>query len=477
MKKQLFSALSALTVMGALFTSCSQDEFILDDSNVSQQELQPIVVTLDVASSRGIDAKINNISSIYVYAFYEKEVTDGEGGTTTQLVDCFTEKDGLLPNIDSKLLENAGIPHVQGNIVEFKKVDVDTYAPTKTIYWKNEWGNKVTFMAIAHSPFGATMKGKNGRFHGRERTLKEYTMLTSVVAADGDIKIEGNVADHICEQLDLVTAKTTIDKKAAKEGISLNFKHAFAQVQVKFKSAEESDYDYDLFGASLVTRGYGDKGTFSVAEEKFTEVSTDADQYSYWTAKITDTSTLAGALKVGTEAKAFPAFETGNEGAYIIPGSFHARKPTDEYKAGDLYLRLFVIAKNKEDNTIAYPNELVVNDYYSGLDEIIKDRSHRGVQDTETKLFNYFTTGSAADAIWTYDKIGVSQINLDAIEYKAGCKYVYTIDLTDGIGHYRPDEPERPGEPVLGVQLKAKITVEAFDENGNQYEVEPNIND
>lgn len=463
MKKQLFSALSALTVMGALFTSCSQDELILDEPTVSQQDLQPIEFTLDVASSRGIDAQINNISSIYVYAFYEKEVTDGEGNTTTQIVDCFTEKDRPIPSVYEDVAHALGIAEVKGNIVEFKKVDNDTYAPTKNIYWKSEWGKNVTFMAIAHGPIGATMQGNGGRYHGRDY-LKEHTMLTSLVADNGDIKIAGDVADHISEQLDLVTAKTTTTKQAAKGGISLNFTHAFAQVQVKFKSAEESDYDYDLFGAVLVTRGHGDKGSFSVAQDKFTEVATNADQWSYWTARITNTNTLSGAFKVGPEAKAFPAYETGNEGAYIIPGKFHSRKPTDEYTAGDLYMRLFVIAKKKADNTIAFPTDYDVA--HPEFDRLLKR--------TEWKIFDWFTTGYPANAEWAQDRIGVSQINFDAIEFKAGCKYVYTIDLTDGIGHLRPDDPDRPGEPVLGIQLKAKITVEAFDENNNQIDLNPN---
>ncbi|MDE6229708.1 MAG: fimbrillin family protein [Muribaculaceae bacterium] len=492
MKKQLFSALSALTVMGALFTSCSQDELILDEPTVSQQDLQPIEFTLDVASSRGIDAKLINISSIYIYGFYEKEVTDGEGNTTTQVFDCFTEKDGLLPNTDSNLLQSAGIPNVQGNIVEFKKGNDDVFAPAQTIYWKNEWGNNVTFMAIAHGPFGATLTSRK-QFHSLTRNLQNKTMLTSVVAANGDIKIEGNVADHICEQLDLVTAKTTTNKKEAKNGIELVFKHSFAQVQVKFKSAEESDYTYELFGASLVTQGYGDTGTFSVAEGKFTEVAA-ADQNSYWTAKITNIDNTAenihnepkGALQVGPVAKGFPAFQSGNEGAYIIPGSFTAHKPKEgsepkqAFQAGDLYMRLFVIARNKENNSIAYPSELTENKNGTGpnqyLDFEVKDRSRRGVRDEELKLFNYFTIGNgdASDAVWAKDKIGVSIINFDAITFEAGHKYVYTIDLTDGIGHYRPDDPERPDEPVLGVELKAKITVEAFNEDGNPIELKPN---
>lgn len=483
MKKQLFSALSALTVMGALFTSCSQDELILDEPIVSQQDLQPIEFTLDVASSRGIDAKVINISSIYIYGFYEKEVTDGEGNTTTQIVDCFTQEDGLLPNTDSNLLQSAGIPNVQGNIVEFKKGNDGIFVPAKTLYWKNEWGNNVTFMAIAHGPFASSVKSNKGRFY--DRTLTSKFMLSSVVAGNGDFQVEGNVADHISQQLDLVTAKTTTNKKDAKKGISLNFQHSFAQVQIKFKSAEESDYTYELFGASLVTQGYGDKGTFSVAADSFIDVTKDADQYSYWTAKITNMDNKEnihnnpeGTLKVGPVAKGFPAFESGNEGAYIIPGIFNGHKPTEAFKAGDLYLRLFVIARDKENNSVAYPSELSINTNTNydnaNLEFVIKDRENRGMSDKETKIFNYFTTGSAADCIWAKDKVGVSIINFDAITFKAGCKYVYTIDLTDGIGHYRPEDPERPGEPVLGVELKAKITVEAFDEKGNQFELKPN---
>ena len=52
----------------------------------------------------------------------------------------------------------------------------------------------------------------------------------------------------------------------------------------------------------------------------------------------------------------------------------------------------------------------------------------------------------------------------DNIEIKAGYKYIFTIDFTDGLGYWPKSDPENPGQPVLPNPL-SMVDVKVVDWN------------
>ena len=69
---------------------------------------------------------------------------------------------------------------------------------------------------------------------------------------------------------------------------------------------------------------------------------------------------------------------------------------------------------------------------------------------------------------------GLSHISLSAepIEFKAGTKYVFTLDVTNGIGYLAENDPKDPNGPCLPNKMSANVTVEDwtttdFNSNAN----------
>ena len=67
-------------------------------------------------------------------------------------------------------------------------------------------------------------------------------------------------------------------------------------------------------------------------------------------------------------------------------------------------------------------------------------------------------TKDGAQIFPTGQNDGWAAVAIDT-NWEAGKKYVYTLDFSNGAGVVDPEEPENPGEPILGQPIQFKVKV------------------
>lgn len=205
-------------------------------------------------------------------------------------------------------------------------------------------------------------------------------------------------ATKIAEQKDFITANAT-GNKTNTVGVSLVFAHRLAQIEIKAKNTNKN-YVYKVTGVRIgqpVSKGTFDFGNFTWA------LGTDKVKYEVtYTTKKELTDTAASLM------------ETAGDNAMLIPQQLVAWTPdTDKTNANKgAYLSVKVNIATKDGAQI-------------------------------------FPTGQ---------NDGWAAVAIDT-NWEAGKKYVYTLDFSNGAGVVDPEEPENPGEPILGQPIQFKVEV------------------
>ena len=399
-KYLLFRVFVMLTLVG-VFSSCSQDDS--DVENLADNHAQPIEFTLDV-TSRGAETTLKNLESIYVYGYY----TDADG----EVQQCF----------DDATYENG--------IVEFKKSSDGYYKPETPIYWGKSWGETVTFLAF--NPLTA----EKGHLNDKDNTVYETIKIEKV--SKQDIRVKISPSRYAKDSFDFITAKAETTKNDSRNGVPLTFTHPLSQVELKFKTSENSDYSVDVYGAGIaLVRGCA-SGSYNFTSNNFTDKS-DSGTSLMW---------------LNTEGKNIDttpqSINENNGNIFFLPDSYSAYTFN---KSGIfnwmqdvkyMYISLYTKVYDSEHKKILYP--------------------------TATDLTNTFRTASAMKNIFNYyepdlpvTELGCSYLPICTnIDFKPGYKYVITVDLTDGIGYLNPADKEKPGESVLNPSLSAKVQVTEY---------------
>lgn len=213
-------------------------------------------------------------------------------------------------------------------------------------------------------------------------------------------------AADITDQLDFITATATGSKTNETTGVALTFQHRLTQIEVKAKNSNDA-YVFKVQGVKIgqpVSKASFDFGTSTWA--------LGADKADY-TVEYSDTRTL--------NATAASIMATTDNNAMLIPQQLVAWEPdTDgENTAKGAYLAVKVNITTK-DGARVYP-EVAKGEY-----------------------------GWAAVAIDT--------------NWEPGKKYVYTLDFSNGAGRVDPEDPDNPGETIMGSPIKFTVTVDPWQE-------------
>ena len=397
-KYLLFRVFVMLTLVG-VFSSCSQDDS--DVENLADNHAQPIEFTLDV-TSRGAETTLKNLESIYVYGYY----TDADG----EVQQCF----------DDATYENG--------IVEFKKSSEGYYKPETPIYWGKSWGETVTFLAF--NPLTAEKSVYSD--------LGEFKTLTVNKSDNNNLKVLIQPSYCVRDHFDFITAKATTTKNESRLGIPLTFNHQLSQVELKFKISENSDYSIDVYGAGLQRNNINRIGTYDFADGAIVNRNINGAGSFWFNTRGMTVGTVAQSVNE-SYGSAFvvpencPAYSSPESGKFIFPDN-----------TGVQYISLYAKVYDAEHNKLIYPTN----------DDLKYTTRYLSVLG---KVANYYEPDLPTS------EIGYSLIPIHtAIDYKPGYKYVITVDLTDGIGYFSGNDPEKPGESVLNPSLSAKVQVTEY---------------
>ena len=309
--------------------------------------------------------------------------------------------------------------------------------------------------------FTAFIKDQYGRFVPSEKkywpddaALVNFTAVypdpakMTITKTPGNLTLDYTASQLTSEHYDLITASKQVTKQEYNGVIPLGFNHALAQIEIQAKTGPETDFKVDAYGMGLV--GLYRTGKLNLNTNTWSNLSDNAKEIIAAPKQRFD---------IGEEAKSLTDLG-GNY--YVVPQTCEfPQYNVTPVKNGGLTMRFYGMAEDKVTGAGLYG-------YYSFLDDE-QTASFRLPSDETIKLFD-----SMRGKNYLSGNAGLSHISLSAepIEFKAGTKYVFTLDVTNGIGYLAENDPKDPNGPCLPNKMSANVTVEDwtttdFNSNAN----------
>ena len=295
--------------------------------------------------------------------------------------------------------------------------------------------------------FTAFIKDQYGRFVPAEKKYwpdKETSINFTAVYPDPAkmtiTKTPGNLTlDYTATQLpdaqyDLITASKTVTELEYNGSIPLEFTHELAQIEIQAKIGPESDFKVDAYAVSIAY--YNHYATLDLTTNTWKNNNSILNTSGSYTAP-------KEVFTVGEEAKSL----TDLWGNFYIPAqtrSFPQYNVTPVRGSG-MNVKFYGIVKDKETDALLYGTDLWATN--SAVKKVrTPDPDDTGKLQEERNL----------------DNCGISYISLstEPIEFKAGTKYVFTLDFTNGIGYLSSSDPLNPYGPAVPNKMSANVTVE-----------------
>lgn len=229
---------------------------------------------------------------------------------------------------------------------------------------------------------------------------------TTVTITNASKKLTNYVpATDVSEQQDFITATASGSKSNEATGVALTFKHQLSQIEIKAKNTEDT-YVYKVQGVRIaqpVSKATFDFGT--------------------------------GAWELGSDKATYEVTYKGSEKT--------------------LGSSAVSIMKTDGDNAMLIPQQLVAWD--SGTD---KSNAKKGAY--LSVLIN-ITKADSEDPVYPAEagQYGWAAVAIDT-NWEAGKKYVYTLDFSNGAGKVDPEDPDHPGEDILGSPIKFSVEVDTW---------------
>lgn len=313
-----------------------------------------------------------------------------------------TDLAGKGPGIDFRAALTRATETTTDNL---QKIVVTALDASQANYFTDVEFTKSGSFFTSADPYYWPSDGSSLTFHAYAPTAAE---LGGTVTIDQNTKQLADYApaSDITAQQDFITATATGSKTNAATGVALTFSHRLAQIEIKAKS-DNNTYIYKVQGiriAQPVSKATFDFGT--------TQWTPGAEKANY-------DVTYEGSERTLTGTAATLMAADGNN-AMLIPQQLVAWDPAGDAsntKKG-AYLAVKINITTKEGTQI-YPEQ---------------DGGY----------------GWAAVAIDT--------------NWEAGKKYVYTLDFTNGAGKVDPEDPDNPGEDILGSPIKFTVTVDEWQD-------------
>jgi hypothetical protein len=223
-----------------------------------------------------------------------------------------------------------------------------------------------------------------------------------------DFKPGSTISNHV----DFITATAT--GSSSDESVHLTFQHRLSMVEIQAKNTS-SDYTVKVKGVRIGKNR--DCGDFDFETSEWTLDDTKSKYDVTYNAERELTGEAATMM------------ETAGDNAILLPQQLTAWDVTDD---------------KSNDNEGAYIS-LYVNI----------------TQANGTRLFPF--VGTTSDYGWVSVPIGTN--------WEAGKKYIYILDFSNGGGYVDPEDPDDPGEKVLGGVIKFEVDVEDWVDSENDLDL------
>lgn len=211
---------------------------------------------------------------------------------------------------------------------------------------------------------------------------------------------------EIKDQIDLVTTTASGNKTNEATGVAMTFDHQLAQIEVKAKNANEG-YVYTVYGVKL-------SNIVAKGDYDFADPTSPWELDESVTAEYKVEYTSAGRL---LDEHATNLMETEGENAMLLPQQLTAWVPGNANTNGN-YISVLAYVETA-DGAKVFPT-------------------------------------TADEYGWLSVPVGT--------EWKAGYKYVYTLDFSNGAGFPEPGpEPDPDPDPIFGDPIKFSMEVTGWE--------------
>lgn len=257
---------------------------------------------------------------------------------------------------------------------------------------------------ISETPYYWPVDGSTLNFYAYSPAAADLGATVTISNASKKLTNYAPATD-VSEQQDFITATATGSKSNEATGVALTFKHQLSQIEIKAKNTEDT-YVYKVQGVRIaqpVSKATFDFGT--------------------------------GAWELGSDKATYEVTYKGSEKT--------------------LGSSAVSIMKTDGDNAMLIPQQLVAWD--SGTD---KSNTKKGAY--LSVLIN-ITKADGEDPVYPAEagQYGWAAVAIDT-NWEAGKKYVYTLDFSNGAGKVDPEDPDHPGEDILGSPIKFSVEVDTW---------------
>ncbi|MDE6702448.1 MAG: fimbrillin family protein, partial [Muribaculaceae bacterium] len=316
----------------------------------------------------------------------------------------------------------------------FIKDQYGNFKSAEKIYWPDGKEN-LNFTAFWPSPerlntdadreYCQSLSGYNNDSH-QKLTLTPNTKLVT-------FENSRNAFYHY----DFISATQYVSKNQSNKGITLNFKHALAQIEFRAKIDKGAEHRVEI--SSIVLCNINRSSNYSITENNWNITANNRrDVFSAPLNKLTLTEEYASLT-----TKTGPIFLAPQNLVFEDYSKTENTKGTILYVYGQVY---------KNDNLI-----------FPTLDWTDEEKNHRIMKPDKMDNINQLINPNNLE-------LGILRIQLGTtpLELEAGHKYIFTIDFTNGVGFYGKSDPTYPGEPIINHSLSAKVDIEEWAENNQQ---------
>ena len=310
----------------------------------------------------------------------------------------------------------------------FIKDQYGNFKSAEKIYWPDE---KETINFTAFWPSPERLNSDPNKEYTKNSSGYKESDYSQISLNPNNCVIKNAVGMCTNTHYDLITATTQITKEEANTGISLSFTHAYAQIEFKAKIDPSADHTVVIHSVYLSNPYY--RSTYSITNNKW-------ESTAYLNNIYTAPSKL---LTVSNELQSL----TDKCGPFFIKEQTFNLDNDYKYQ---VYLK--VVLKVYRDGKQIYPTP----------DQWTEEEKEKRMffNPAYANLFPFKIPEDYGSA-----KIPLGEGVLDI---KAGHKYTFTIDFTNGVGIYMNGDPTKPHEPILENPISAKVSIVEWAENNQQ---------
>ena len=436
-------------------SSCSKEEakpdvYDWDDGQIYFKTSLPAI-----ASSRANDMTLERLESFQVTCFNTGDIKKDASG----FVSPYFEDATFIRSVSS----SAGPVYIS--------------LPGEGSYNWPKNGGQLKFFAFSPSRTAMAagnkaVEDKTGvSFFNLINNTTDITTLSGIEYSLDRVRVNPDIS----KQFDFVTADAAGERwKDFTNSIDLAFHHQMAQVELR-AWGESDSYDFEIAGVRIgnpVVEGtFVFSGAATTANQWLTEESQVKDkvEYLYGNSQVTVDNVSTGDKVYYINNAEHNTLENAGSimglggCAMVIPtvnskwaGLADSNISSIPYTTDKMYFSVLMRVSDSDSGKQLYPYignpyGMTVVPYAVDKSGTILARLYPGEKEGEFFSDATLTQPYIAGEDITVKEFGWAAVPVDA-DWKAGKRYVYTLNYSEGVGVHDPEDP-KPGKPILGKAL------------------------